>query len=169
MNPRLFWKIATGVAAAGAAGFLWIANLEILRREDRIQLEEARMELAATMVQLREAQEDLGREPTSAWMKSNPQVREAARAVGVAFFQGKTLHVLAKGLPRPPRTKEYVLWAHFGAKRLRAGAYTVDDKGCLAGKHRVSEDLKGADGFAITLEPAGGADSPTGPIYLLPN
>ena len=169
MNPRKFWKIAAGVAAAGAAGLLWIANLAILRQEDRKQIEEARMELAETLVRLREAHEELATDPTIAWMKANPQVRDASKAVGVVSFKGKTLYVLARGLPRLPREKAYKLWACFGPKRVRAGEYKVDDKGCLAGKHRMAEDLHRAEGFTLSLEPADGADSPNGPVYLLPN
>ena len=169
MNSRLFWKIAAGIAAAVAAGLLWIANLEILRQKDRRQLDETRLELADTLVRLREAHDELATDATIAWMKPNPQVRDASKSVGVVFFKGRTLYVLAKGLPRLPKEKAYKLWACFGPKRVRAGEFKVDDKGCLAGKHRLAVDLNRADGFALSLEPAVPSESPTGPVYLLPN
>ena len=69
-------------------------------------------------------------------------------------------------LPPAPPEKAYELWAIVGTTPLPAGIFTVDAEG--KGSLRVAP-LTGAprvDRFAVTLEPAQGVPSPTGPMYL---
>jgi hypothetical protein len=77
---------------------------------------------------------------------------------------GGFLH--AFNLPLPPEGKVYELWAIAGKTPIPAGLFTVDATGSgslgvapLAGQPAVGT-------FAVTLEAAGGAPAPTGPMYL---
>jgi anti-sigma-K factor RskA len=75
--------------------------------------------------------------------------------------------LVASGLPQAPAGKTYQLWAIAGKNPpAPAGVFDVDAKG--TGRLRVPP-LSGpgkVDVFAVTLEPAGGAPAPSGPVYL---
>jgi anti-sigma-K factor RskA len=74
--------------------------------------------------------------------------------------------LVAADLPPVPPGQIYELWAIVEGKPIPAGLFTVDGEG--RGGVRVAA-LPGAprvDQFAVTLEPAGGAPAPTGPMYL---
>lgn len=72
-----------------------------------------------------------------------------------------TVYVDAKGLPDPPQGKVYQVWA------LKLNPLTPTSIGLLAeftsdGQKIFAVDkASGAEGFGITLEPAGGSPSPT--------
>ncbi len=74
--------------------------------------------------------------------------------------------LVAADLPAVPPGRIYELWAIVEGKPIPAGLFAVDAEG--RGGVRVAA-LPGAprvDQFAVTLEPAGGAPAPTGPMYL---
>ena len=70
-------------------------------------------------------------------------------------------------LPPLPEGKIYELWAIAGGKPLPAGLFTVDAEG--KGRLAVAPlaGVTTVDVFAVTLEPAGGVQSPTGAMYLV--
>ena len=74
--------------------------------------------------------------------------------------------LVAADLPPPPAGKIYELWAIAGGKPLPAGLFTVDAEG--KGRLAVAPlaGVATVDVFAVTLEPAGGVQSPTGAMYL---
>lgn len=73
---------------------------------------------------------------------------------------------MTMGLPHPVEGKIYQLWGIKGDSKVSAGIFEVDEHGCAV----VKLNQFAADSFdkmAVTLEPAGGVPSPTGPIVLV--
>lgn len=73
---------------------------------------------------------------------------------------------MTMGLPRPSQGKIYQLWAIQGNQKISEGIFEVDEHGCavLSLKNFASKSF---EKMAVTLEPAGGVPSPTGPMVLL--
>jgi anti-sigma-K factor RskA len=72
--------------------------------------------------------------------------------------------LIATNLPPAAAGKTYELWTIRGGKPAPAGLFDVDRTGSVA--QRVEPAGGPVDVFAVTLEPAGGVPSPTGPIVL---
>ncbi len=74
---------------------------------------------------------------------------------------------MTMGLPHPSKDKTYQLWGITGDQKISAGVFQVDEHGC--GVLVMKKDVTAAafEKMAVTLEPAGGVPSPTGPIVLL--
>ena len=74
--------------------------------------------------------------------------------------------LVAADLPPPPAGKVYELWAIAGGQPLPAGLFTVDAEGKASLTVAPLAGVATVDVFAVTLEPAGGVQSPTGAMYL---
>jgi anti-sigma-K factor RskA len=88
---------------------------------------------------------------------------------GYVLWSDREVKLRASGLARLPENKVYELWRIRDGKVKRAGEYSVDADGQLRGRHVMSEPFSKGDAFAVTIEPAGGTDSPTGPMPLTPS
>jgi anti-sigma-K factor RskA len=71
--------------------------------------------------------------------------------------------IVAKLPPARPGTI-YELWTFSGGRPSPAGIFDVDAAG--SAMHRFAAADGPVEGFAVTLEPAGGVPAPTGPIVL---
>ncbi|MEZ5015365.1 MAG: anti-sigma factor [Chitinophagales bacterium] len=75
-----------------------------------------------------------------------------------------SLYIIANNLPAPVEGKQYQLWALKDGVPVDAGVFDVD--GGLQHMHTIT----GAQGFAVTLEPAGGSTVPTlDQMYVIGN
>jgi anti-sigma-K factor RskA len=74
---------------------------------------------------------------------------------------------LTTGLPQAPPDKVYELWAIADSKPVPAGTFRVDDAGYALLRLPALPQAKRFDQFAVTLEPAGGVEQPSGPMHLL--
>jgi anti-sigma-K factor RskA len=72
----------------------------------------------------------------------------------------------AHGLPPAPAGKAYQLWYIAGGKPQPGGVFKTDATGGAVLNDRVPDAGHDASLFAVTLEPEGGAQAPTGGIYL---
>jgi len=63
--------------------------------------------------------------------------------------------------------KDYELWVIKGDKKLAAGLLHGADRGQTIARVDPALLADGADALAVTLEPAGGGDTPRGPIVLV--
>ena len=168
-KPNRFHVILAIVLAAGGAIYLWVINIAILRDGDRRKIDELQKELLATREALHQAAGDyafLG-DATLVPMKANDRVAAANKAVGIVLHRGATLFVAARNLPAPPKGKSFSLWAYFGGKPVSVGEFLPGPDGVLRGRHTYSRDLGSVEGFALSLEAAGGVDAPVGPMYLV--
>jgi anti-sigma-K factor RskA len=81
------------------------------------------------------------------------------RRTGRAFLFGYDL-------PQPPAGKAYQLWFISGGKPLPGRVFDPGATGHGWWPEEVPADGRDASVFAVTLEPADGVSSPTGPMFL---
>jgi anti-sigma-K factor RskA len=70
------------------------------------------------------------------------------------------------GLPAPPPGKTYQLWLIAAGAPIGAGVFGVDESGSARHTAVAPVPLDAAVTVAVTLEPAGGVEQPTGPVVL---
>lgn len=167
-KPNRLLVIGAIVLAAGGAAYLWVINLAIARDADHRRIEELQLELVATRDALNQSAGDFGflSGASFALLKPNDRAAGAKRAVGVVLHRGSSLFLAAINLPAPPKGKSYALWAYFGGKPAFAGHFLPGADGVLRGRHTLARDLSTAEGFALSLESAGGVDAPAGTVVL---
>ncbi len=73
----------------------------------------------------------------------------------------------AAGLPAVRAGRVYQLWFVPNSNPVSAGLFTVDDEGRVAASVARPDEVTVPVPMAVTLEPEGGVDSPTGEVYLL--
>lgn len=69
-------------------------------------------------------------------------------------------------LPLTPKGKEYKLWIMREGKPTSAGEFTVDNEGKAVINLRTLTDMTSIASFQVTIEDVGGAQLPTGMMYL---
>jgi anti-sigma-K factor RskA len=75
--------------------------------------------------------------------------------------------LLVSGLQPPPPGKTYELWAIRGDRPPEpAGLFSVGQEGWLAARMPPLHETAGITAFAVSVEPAGGSEAPSGPIVL---
>ncbi|MGH9872650.1 MAG: anti-sigma factor domain-containing protein [Pyrinomonadaceae bacterium] len=81
----------------------------------------------------------------------------------------KTGHamLMAKGLPRAPEGMAYQLWYIKDNKKMPGKVFTPDAAGNGSLEDQIPAVARDSAVFAITLEPKGGVQAPTGSIYLV--
>jgi anti-sigma-K factor RskA len=72
------------------------------------------------------------------------------------------VYVSVRGLPAPPRGKQYQLWAIVDKKPVDAGVFSTGTRTA----QRV-KDIARAQAFAVTLENEGGSPQPTGSVLMV--
>ncbi len=155
--------LCVSVAVFLAAAFGWnfltgqqeIARLNqiIVSLQESLQKSQPVMELISDKRTQGVELKGLGPSPeASAYIFWNPQTRQG-------FFSGRNLSNLT-------RLQVYELWALAGKQPVRAGIFHIDNHGVAAFLlPKLPADLQ-YDTFAVTAEPAGGTDQPTGAMHL---
>ncbi|HEY0679965.1 MAG TPA: anti-sigma factor [Chitinophagaceae bacterium] len=77
----------------------------------------------------------------------------------------KDVYLLVNNLPEPAAGKQYQLWALVNGQPVDAGMLNWDHANVVAPMKNIQQ----AQGFAITLENAGGTPVPQGTMYVLGN
>jgi hypothetical protein len=93
----------------------------------------------------------------------------AERAHARLTFDASTGHaiLLAADLPPAPAGKAYQLWfIAAGRPPIPGGVFTTDASGRAEVRDIVPPEGRRAAIYAVTLEPAGGTNAPTGEMYL---
>jgi anti-sigma-K factor RskA len=153
---------------------LWrdLRNTRQALRHTHAELEQLQLELARTNKDLAEAKmiRDLMHAP-DAWpltlvsKKTPPQPQ-----MKMIYSQQKgSLFLLATNTPALPENKIYQLWLMpaDGSAPMPAGWFKPDGKGNGMMFHKMSSGVA-AKGFAVTVENAGGSQTPTMPIVMEP-
>lgn len=173
-TPRNIWSSfgSLGAMAAVVLMAVMIVGLIVLWRENQATKES----LAQVSKQLDTAQQDLQRTNEFFQLVNSPgaKVIELAgntRAVGanakLAYDASGHAMLVANGLPAVPQGKEYQLWFIMPGKPPMPGkSFAPDNAGSAMMKDLVPEVARSGAAFAVTLEPAGGVDAPTGQMYL---
>ncbi|HXO38511.1 MAG TPA: anti-sigma factor [Candidatus Acidoferrum sp.] len=153
---------------------LWrdLRNTRRALRSTHAQLEQVQSDLARTNTELAEARmvRDLLHAP-DAWpltlvsKKTPPQPQIKT----VYSKQQGALLLMASNLTPLPESKIYQLWLlpADGSAPMPAGWFKPDGKGNGMMFHKMSAGVI-AKGFAVTIEPAGGSQTPTMPIVMEP-
>jgi hypothetical protein len=165
---------ALGVAAsfmlAMAFGALWYAT--------RADLGATRVNVAQLEALLHEKTRDLEeKERGLAWLK-DPRVQVAllrglegnpAARAKLLWNPGMKQGILwVSGLPPLPLEKSYELWAFVGDQPMPAGTFDGKEGGATVIPIAKQENLGETPvKFAVSVEPKGGASSPTGAIVLV--
>ncbi len=167
--PWLRRAIATAVAVVVASALTgayvagrYEARLGMMAREtarvrERLQAQERALERQVVVV-------DLLRDPATRVVTlrgSGPSPHAAGRVVWHPTAGGQ---VLVANLPSAPSGKTYELWTIASGTARPAGVFAVDTAGRAIA--RLEPTGGPVDVFAVTLEPAGGTQAPTGPIVL---
>jgi hypothetical protein len=77
--------------------------------------------------------------------------------------------LMASNLQPIPDDKVYELWLiDMSGKPMPAGTFRIDPKGSALMMHAMENEGIQAKAFAITVEPAGGSQTPTMPVVLAP-
>jgi anti-sigma-K factor RskA len=182
-SERIRWLVV-GFAVASLAGLVFSLSAHdprIALMAQIAQLQRQVLSLQGTTAScqhdLESARADLGAQhdalamlqlTATAVIALAPQAgAEKMRASAIYNPQQGHAMVVASGL-MPHDGKDYELWVIRGKDKLRAGVFHGDASGALIARVDPKLLAKGApDAFAFTLEPAGGGDSPRGPIMLV--
>jgi anti-sigma-K factor RskA len=171
----LRWAAVTLVAAAAVAVFAgtWVAvryeaRLGQMARETAAVRERVARNDAALREELAlyRGAVELLRDPTTRIVDLHGRDGAAAASGRMIWNATGGGHLLVTGLPPAPPGKTYALWAIGGGTSHPVGLFGVDASG--RGGQRIAADTArdAVQGFAVTLEPEGGAPVPTGPIVL---
>jgi len=175
-QPRRWVTWVAGTAAAMVASAMLTGGFvasryegklgEMAREVSRIREDMRRRDatLLAQLDEYRHAVELLG-DPATRVVElrgSGPGVEATGRVVWHERAGG---YLVVTKLPPLPAGKAYEAWTLGGPAPRPAGVFTVDASGQGRRKLEPSGDVS-AKGFAVSIEPEGGATEPTGPIVL---
>lgn len=171
-RPRAWTSAQTWGAIAAALVLVVLgASLFVLWQQNRA----ARNELVRLREQVQEAQSEFRRLHDAIELVAAPGTRMAELAgtnempgahATLAFDKNGRAILMAKGLPPPPAGKAYQLWFIAGGRPIPGKVFTTDSSGAGMVSDQIPADALKAAVFAITLEPEGGVQQPTGAMYL---
>jgi anti-sigma-K factor RskA len=176
--PRrtVWWPAGLAAAAALVLGLaLLVTRTQLQRARERTaelerQVQQVELEVSQLKLQLVQAQavRDLIARPGSrltllAGLQPAPQAR--ARVVWDAASREALL--FASGLQAPPAGQAYEVWVIGASNRpVPAGVFQPAPDGSAVFRLPRLEDTAQPRTFAVTIEPAAGSPSPTGPMVL---
>lgn len=173
--PRIF-AIAASVAFVAliiSLVLLWnrynSMRHEMARLSDRLNQSQEELALERETLADERAAKDLFSAPDTHFANlSGTEMAENARARFIFDRKTGRAMLMADGLPPVPEGKAYQLWFISKGKPPMPGhVFMPDARGHTEMRDLVPAEARNANTFAITLEPQGGATSPTGPKYLL--
>jgi hypothetical protein len=183
-RPVLVWRAVGGIAAGLAIAFgVLLAQATRLvesRSAEVAALAQARDELQArlddqarTLVRL---QQSVAAQATVLRVMSAPQTvtailaaTESGAGSGRVLVDATTgeAAVVVQGLPPAPPGKTYELWAIRAEMPPQpAGLFAIETEAATIARVDRVERLAEVTAFAVSVEPASGSRSPTGPIVL---
>lgn len=175
-RQRVRWAeplIAAAAAAAITAGFFWVR----LDRQQR-ELDALRDQMAAQQARVDELRTGLENQGNSIRMFASPAVQlvslqgssQQPAAKGRVFWDRErdTFHLYAANLKQPPAGKSYELWfITSNQKKVPAGTFSIGPQGEASFAAKPPADAAPVVALAVTEEPSGGSEQPTGQIQLL--
>jgi anti-sigma-K factor RskA len=166
--PPPVWRLAPApeeAAPAGRRGGAWwrpwllTAAAALLAVAVGISNVLLRQELRA-----REAALAIYEAAARSWALEGEAAAQGARAMLIEPAGGGRPMLVVQVLPAPPAGRAYQVWVIRGGQPVSAGLlHRLDAPPMLM---ELPEALAGAEGVAISVEPASGSPRPTGPIVL---
>ncbi len=161
-----------GAIAAAIAMVVVLAGLFILWQQKRSN----EAELSRMAGQMRDANQQLANERALVTLLTTPGARmtelsgtNAAPGAHAMLAYDKTGHamLMTKNLPAPPPGKAYQLWFIKDNQKMPGKVFTPDARGNGVMEDQIPASAMESAVYAITLEPMGGVQIPTGAIYLV--
>ena len=161
-----------GALAAAVAMVATLVGLFTLWQQNRSN----RTELTRLATQMRETNQQLANERALVALLITPGARmtelsgtNAAPGAHAMLAYDKTGHamLMTKNLPLPPPGKTYQLWFIKDTQKMPGKVFTTDTRGYGVLEDQIPASAMEEAVYAITLEPAGGVQLPTGAIYLV--
>ncbi len=145
--------VAASIVALAAAAVLW--NLGLRSRNDDLQSQVNRLE------------QMLGAISSAGQVTKLQGTKDAPGASGtvVQSPSGALAYVFLMALPELPEGMVYQAWSIKGSDPVGVGLFS--SKGLGEQLVVLDADFSGADAIGISIEPAGGSQTPTGAIVLL--
>jgi hypothetical protein len=167
------------VPAAVAAGIAIVVTHALVMRgvapalhagdfaREMLVLEQQRSEQLQEMLKRQWQYVDMLRSPNLKMVQLDGAAQSSAVARIIWDQKTNDWLVLADGLTPPPPGKVYELWyIPAGANPVNAGTFTVDAKGRGTMMTKVPPNVGPFAVAAVTIENAGGSDTPTMPLQL---
>jgi len=169
-TQKNIWSSLGSLGAVAAAILLvfLLGYLFLLWRENRAM----RQELQTLMQENQRIQKDLKmarmvQTPGTKLMELNGTAAAPGATAKVVYDQSGHAMVMMSGLPAPPAGKEYQLWFLVADKPpMRGKTFSTDSSGKGMLEDQLPDVALKSAAIAVTLEPQGGSESPTMPIYL---
>ena len=183
------WRVATVAAAAAAIAFAvlsgnYVSQIAATRQEDSAQIGALSRQARTLTSELEDRDRELATlhsqisvsgQLTQAMLAPDARIIRlgplppAPDSTGVVAVTPSGNHAVLQvaGLPQPPPGKEYELW-WIGSKSgpLRAAVFAPTARGDATVASTLPPTGEQLLASAITLEPAGGLDKPSGAMYL---
>ncbi len=168
-RPSSRWQTWTAIAASvlfvvSAIGLalLWRQNSE--NREELARLTDQAEQMNREVTEQRDAMTILTGPGARLAALAGTNMAPTAHAT-LAYNQSGRAILMTKDLPPAPAGKAYQLWFIAGGQPLPGKVFHTDRSGAGMLKDQIPDHALNAV-FAITLEPEGGVEKPTGQIYL---
>jgi Anti-sigma-K factor rskA, C-terminal len=161
-----------GAIAASVLFLALVAYAVVVWRENRAN----QSEMVRLRSELEKVQQDLKQKSDLLVLISSAgsqmaELAPTAMAPGATakIAYDKTGHamLMAQGLPAAPAGRQYQLWFIVGDKKMPGKAFSADQGGSGMIVDQVPAAAMNSAVFAITDEPMGGVQTPTGQIYLV--
>ena len=159
-TPRNLWSSfgALGAMAAAVLFTALIVGLVVLWREYNAMQKE--------LAQFREFAQ-LVTSPGSRMSELKATVAGAGASAMIAYDSNGHAMLMAGNLPNLPQGKAYQLWFIVGNKAPLPGkTFAPDNEGKGMLRQEMPREALNSPVFAVTVEPEGGSNAPTSPIYL---
>ncbi|MEK6282869.1 MAG: anti-sigma factor [Acidobacteriota bacterium] len=161
-----------GAIAAAFAMVAMLIGLLTLWQQNR----STRAELVRLATQMRETSEELAYERAMVALLTKPGSRmtelagtNVAPGAHAMLAYDKTGHamLMTRNLPAAPPGMAYQLWFIKDNQKMPGKVFTTDARGNGVLEDQIPASALATAVYAITLEPAGGVQVPTGAIYLV--
>jgi anti-sigma-K factor RskA len=169
-RPKYHWLTYTGWAAAliVGAGLLWTMNQN---QQLELQVSDANIEKAYLEVQIEEAKTDLAVKENLLNVLRDREIisiplggqGDFANSYAKVYWNksDNTIYLDAQGLPDAPEGKVWQVWSLMLNPLTPTSLGTIDNFNDDANKIFNIANANESQAFGITLEPAGGSESPT--------
>jgi anti-sigma-K factor RskA len=172
------WTTVLRLAAAVAFVALLLGIIILWRRDAAARKELARLsnQVGAQQQELQSEHERLAHQGEALRLLTSPEAKTMALAGTNAVQSARASFVydqrsgqgilMIEGLPPTPADKAYEVWfIPKGQSPIPGPTFTVSDGQALV-SHTLPSEARSPAVVAVTLEPKGGSEAPTGPVYL---
>ena len=165
---------AEWLAVAACLALVVAVTDDVARRRSNAEFrsDDARLER-----EVRQAREQLAEKTLRARFLEDPDVQAillsgtgpqpGARGKIVFSPRARRAIFVTAALAPLPKDRQYELWFIAGGKPIAAGVFDRAAGATVVESRPLPESVARGDKFAVTIEPTGGGDAPTGPMVLI--